>query len=198
MASCNDKNALRGHGAFWESKEGWFGTFLELPYGIPSHGTLGRIFTASDPKKFLEAFMRGEIPPCLIGRRWKRGMAGSKPGVIGEGLHRLVCREGSMGVTAQRGRGGSGARDRWKDQRRAPLPSDTKATQQRVKAWHADLDVMERGMGRPRNKLNKTGEAQEVLDRLQNEPRGWKRERLLALKHGLSVELSLREIGGMP
>ena len=57
---------------------------------------------------------------------------------------------------------------------------------------------MERGMGRPRNKLDKTGEAQEVLDRLQNEPRGWKMERLLALKHGLSVELSLREIGGMP
>ena len=82
MASCNDKNALRGHGAFWESKEGWFGTFLELPYGIPSHGTLGRIFTASDPKKFLEAFMRGEIPPCLIGRRWKRARPAQNPALL--------------------------------------------------------------------------------------------------------------------
>ncbi len=54
---------------------------------------------------------------------------------------------------------------------------------------------MERGMGRPRNKLGKMGEAQEVLDRLQNEPPGWKRERLLALKRGLSGEMSLKEVG---
>ena len=50
-------------------------------------------------------------------------------------------------------------------------------------------------MGRPRNQLDKMGQAQEVLDRLQNEPPGWKRERLLALKHGLSGEMSLKEIG---
>lgn len=50
-------------------------------------------------------------------------------------------------------------------------------------------------MGRPRSQLDKTGQAQEVLDRLQNEPPGWKRERLLALKHGLSGEMSLKEIG---
>lgn len=43
---------------FGEAKEGWFGTFLELPNGIPSHDTFGRVFAALDPEKFLEAFMR--------------------------------------------------------------------------------------------------------------------------------------------
>jgi hypothetical protein len=43
---------------FGECKEGWFGTFLELPNGIPSHDTFGRVFAALDPGKFLNAFMR--------------------------------------------------------------------------------------------------------------------------------------------
>ena len=43
---------------FGEAKEEWFGTFLELPNGIPSHDTFGRVFAAMDPEKFLEAFMR--------------------------------------------------------------------------------------------------------------------------------------------
>lgn len=51
------------------------------------------------------------------------------------------------------------------------------------------------GMARPRNKLDTKGQAQEVLDRLEKEPPGWKRERLLALKHGLEGEMSLDEIG---
>ncbi len=42
---------------FGECKKGWLGTFLELPNGIPSHDTFGRLFAALDPKKFLEAFM---------------------------------------------------------------------------------------------------------------------------------------------
>jgi len=50
-------------------------------------------------------------------------------------------------------------------------------------------------MARPRSKLDKKGQAQEVLDRLEKEPPGWRRERLLALKHGLEGELSLDEIG---
>jgi predicted transposase YbfD/YdcC len=43
---------------FGECKEGWFGTFLELPNGIPSHDTFGRVFAALVPGKFLNAFMR--------------------------------------------------------------------------------------------------------------------------------------------
>lgn len=49
-------------------------------------------------------------------------------------------------------------------------------------------------MARPRSKLDKHGQAQEVLERLGKEPPGWKRERLLALKHGLEGEMSLDEI----
>jgi transposase len=37
-------------------------------------------------------------------------------------------------------------------------------------------------------------QASEVLDRLQKEPPGWKRERLLALKHGLEGKMGLDEI----
>ena len=50
-------------------------------------------------------------------------------------------------------------------------------------------------MARQRSKLDVKGEAEEVLDRLKKEPPGWKRERLLALKHGLEGEMNLDEIG---
>jgi predicted transposase YbfD/YdcC len=43
---------------FGEAKSDWFGTFLELPNGIPSHDTFNRVFAAIDPEKFLECFMR--------------------------------------------------------------------------------------------------------------------------------------------
>jgi predicted transposase YbfD/YdcC len=43
---------------FGEAKSDWFETFLELPHGIPSHGTFNRVFAAIDPEKFLECFMR--------------------------------------------------------------------------------------------------------------------------------------------
>ncbi len=49
-------------------------------------------------------------------------------------------------------------------------------------------------MGRPRNKLDSKAQASEVIDRLETEPPGWKRERLLAVKHGLEGEMSLEEI----
>lgn len=49
-------------------------------------------------------------------------------------------------------------------------------------------------MARPRNKLDRKAQAEEVLERLEKEPPGWKRERLLALKHGLEGEMSLEDI----
>lgn len=49
-------------------------------------------------------------------------------------------------------------------------------------------------MARPRSRLDKHSQAPEVLERLGKEPAGWKRERLLALKHGLEGEMSLDEI----
>lgn len=41
---------------FGQSKEGWFRTFLELPNGIPSHDTFGRVFSQLDAKAFERGF----------------------------------------------------------------------------------------------------------------------------------------------
>ncbi|RPJ22327.1 MAG: ISAs1 family transposase, partial [Planctomycetaceae bacterium] len=43
---------------FGRCKIKWFRTFLELPNGIPSHDTFGRIFAALDPRAFEECFMK--------------------------------------------------------------------------------------------------------------------------------------------
>jgi predicted transposase YbfD/YdcC len=37
-------------------KEAWLESFLELPYGIPSHDTFGRVFALLDPLSFQEGF----------------------------------------------------------------------------------------------------------------------------------------------
>ena len=42
--------------AFGKAKEPWFRTFLELPNGIPSHDTFGRVFSLLDPLVFQKAF----------------------------------------------------------------------------------------------------------------------------------------------
>ena len=41
---------------FGNAKRKWFETFLELPNGIPSHDTFGRIFARIDPEQFRAAF----------------------------------------------------------------------------------------------------------------------------------------------
>lgn len=40
-----------------QRKEAWFRTFLELPYGIPSHDTFGRVFARLDPEAFEQCFL---------------------------------------------------------------------------------------------------------------------------------------------
>ena len=43
---------------FGRCKLEWFTTFLELPNGIPSHDTFGRVFATLDPAPFEECFMK--------------------------------------------------------------------------------------------------------------------------------------------
>lgn len=43
---------------FGNAKQDWFKTFLKLPNGIPSHDTFNRVFSALDPKRFLECFLQ--------------------------------------------------------------------------------------------------------------------------------------------
>ncbi len=41
---------------FCKAKKAWFLTFLELPYGIPSHDTFGRVFARLDPDTLSRCF----------------------------------------------------------------------------------------------------------------------------------------------
>ncbi len=43
--------------AFGKAKETWFRTFLELPHGIPSHDTFGRVLSLLDPAQFQACFL---------------------------------------------------------------------------------------------------------------------------------------------
>ncbi|MGQ9687118.1 MAG: ISAs1 family transposase [Thiobacillaceae bacterium] len=44
--------------AFGKAKLAWFKTFLDLPNGIPSHDTFGRVFARLDPIPFEACFLR--------------------------------------------------------------------------------------------------------------------------------------------
>jgi predicted transposase YbfD/YdcC len=49
---------------FGHSKRDWFGRFLALPNGIPSHDTFRRLFIALDPKQFAACFGRWMAALC--------------------------------------------------------------------------------------------------------------------------------------
>jgi len=51
---------------FGKAKLNWLRSFLELPNGIPSHDTFGRVFAALDPQQFEQGF--GRWVEALAGR----------------------------------------------------------------------------------------------------------------------------------
>ena len=67
--------------AFGHAKHDWLATFLQLPYGIPSHDTFGRVFGVLDSKQFERCFFNwisaiselteGEIVP-IDGKQLRR------------------------------------------------------------------------------------------------------------------------------
>jgi predicted transposase YbfD/YdcC len=56
--------------AYGQRKEDWLRTFLELPNGIPSHDTLGRVFARLDPAAFRAGFLAwvGALVEAAAGR----------------------------------------------------------------------------------------------------------------------------------
>ena len=55
---------------FGQAKLPWLRTFLDLPHGIPSHDTFGRVFAALDPDAFEGCFMKW--------MSWLRGQGGGR------------------------------------------------------------------------------------------------------------------------
>jgi predicted transposase YbfD/YdcC len=56
---------------FGKAKHDWLQTFLELPHGIPSHDTFGRVFARIKPREFQRCF-----------QRWVQGLAQRVAGEI--------------------------------------------------------------------------------------------------------------------
>jgi len=80
---------------FGQSKRAWLETFLDLPHGIPSHDTFGRVFRRINPEAFETCFNEWTQALCsltagevvaLDGKQLRR----SKDGVLGREGIRLV------------------------------------------------------------------------------------------------------------
>jgi predicted transposase YbfD/YdcC len=76
---------------FGNPKRQWFKRFLELPNGIPSHDTFGRVFSLIKPEEFQDRFMnwvtdvfdisKGQVVP-IDGKTVRRSHDGSKKAAI--------------------------------------------------------------------------------------------------------------------
>ena len=54
ICGADDWSGIEEYG---KAKEGWLRQFLELPHGIPSHDTFGRVFSWIDPQAFEKCFV---------------------------------------------------------------------------------------------------------------------------------------------
>ena len=74
---------------FGKSKISWLKTFLELPNGIPSHDTFGRVFSLIDPEEFQESFQNwvqsiNELTGGQVIAVDGKQLRGSKDGFLGK------------------------------------------------------------------------------------------------------------------
>src|SRR5690606_9616936 len=51
---------------FGQAKQAWLATFLELPHGIPSHDTFGRLFRRISPEAFERCFSEWTHALCSL------------------------------------------------------------------------------------------------------------------------------------
>ena len=64
---------------FGKAKIEWFKSFLDLPNGIPSHDTFGRVFARLDPEAFRQGFVNWVAGVCRVLPGQVMAMDGKKP-----------------------------------------------------------------------------------------------------------------------
>jgi predicted transposase YbfD/YdcC len=80
---------------FGQAKQEWLRTMLELPNGIPSHDTFGRVFARIDPEQFRKSFM-GWVETIQVVLKGQviavdgKEPRGSKDGNLGKGAMDMV------------------------------------------------------------------------------------------------------------
>ena len=57
LAVLSGANGFVGMQTYGQAKQAWLETFLDLPHGIPSHDTFGRVFGLLDPQELRNSFL---------------------------------------------------------------------------------------------------------------------------------------------
>jgi predicted transposase YbfD/YdcC len=81
-------NSFVGIEYFGRAREAWLRTFLDLPNGIPSHDTLGRIFAMLNPKALEQAFREWVVAIATLSK-------GEVVAIDGKTLRRSFQKAGS-------------------------------------------------------------------------------------------------------
>jgi predicted transposase YbfD/YdcC len=93
---------------FGKDRQDWFATFLELPSGIPSHDTFGRVFALINPKEFQSSFAswmqsvvattKGQVI-AIDGKTSRRTFGGKTQGGFSKALHLVSAFATANGVS---------------------------------------------------------------------------------------------------